>query len=450
MKKTQLRTRTVKALNALAQKMGIKRPSSVRKDDLIDEIIMAQKILDKKKASSRKSASSKESSKKTGSLKAALLKARRSTTVKRRATSKTVEMKPVAPSATQAPEPVTLEHRYETPKHSQPHNASPYDDLGELPESYGSGRLFFAARDPKWIYAYWDYTWHQMEDMRRAARWSELKLRIHAGGDPRGPVVQEVTMNPSSRNWFVQVEHANAEYCAEFGYYNHDGHFIATAVSKPARTPSDRFSDRTDARFVTIPFHISFHDLFELVKKYFKDGEELADVLSRLQAAGFRFPFDYPRVMEEGAMDDSALAGMFDGDLVRRIRMGSEALTEWLQRRLSEETSSGLFSSSSPALGAPSLRAFWVEVNAELIIYGATDPKARVVFDGKDIELKADGSFRFQFALPDGVYRVPVSATSPDGVETREIHLEFVRSSSQTGGVGEARANEKLDALPKA
>ena len=79
-----------------------------------------------------------------------------------------------------------------------------------------------------------------------------------------------------------------------------------------------------------------------------------------------------------------------------------------------------------------------------------TDPKARVVFDGKDIELKADGSFRFQFALPDGVYRVPVSATSPDGVETREIHLEFVRSSSQTGGVGEARANEKLDALPKA
>ncbi len=33
-----------------------------------------------------------------------------------------------------------------------------YDNLGTLPNSYDAGRLFFTARDPHWIYSYWDYS----------------------------------------------------------------------------------------------------------------------------------------------------------------------------------------------------------------------------------------------------------------------------------------------------
>ena len=39
-----------------------------------------------------------------------------------------------------------------------------YEYLGELPESYGTRRLFLAARDPRWLYAYWDLSWQQLRD----------------------------------------------------------------------------------------------------------------------------------------------------------------------------------------------------------------------------------------------------------------------------------------------
>lgn len=454
MKKTDLRAKTVKALKTIAQRLGIRGPASQRKDDLIHEIILAQKLLDRRNAGPRKTAAAKPSPRKAPAAKAARAPVSSTSPRTSRRRAAAVSQPPVSPVASPLPLPVAMasplpiaEHKYETPTHSQPHNGSPYDNLGELPDSYGSGRLFFVARDPNWIYATWDFSWHQLEEMRHQARGGELKLRVHSGTDTGGPVIQDITLNPSSRDWFVRVEHPSADYCAELGWYDHDGRFVARGISRPARTPSDRMSGHTDARFVTIPFHISFRELFDLVKKHFHDGEELADVLHRLQMAGFAFPFDYPRPPTEGSPDMEVLSGMFGGDLIRRIRMGSEVLVEWLQHRLFEESSSGLFlpgGASSGAFQAPAVSGFWVKVNAELIIHGVTDPRARVAFDGREIALKPDGTFRFQFALPDGKYRVPITATSPDGAETREIHLEFVRATATQGEVGEsARENEE-------
>ena len=131
---------------------------------------------------------------------------------------------------------------------------------------------------------------------------------------------------------------------------------------------------------------------------------------------------------------------LFGRDLLRRIHIGSEVLTEWLLRRLAETSSSGLFASSSP-MGASFGAAvpppgFWMNVNAELIVYGATEPSAKVVFDGRPITLKPDGTFRFQFTLPDGEYKLPVAATSAAGTETREVNLQFMRQTATRGVVG--------------
>ena len=43
-KKIDLRDKTVRQLKAMALKLGIKRPSTTRKDDLLSEILAAQKI----------------------------------------------------------------------------------------------------------------------------------------------------------------------------------------------------------------------------------------------------------------------------------------------------------------------------------------------------------------------------------------------------------------------
>ena len=126
-------------------------------------------------------------------------------------------------------------------------------------------------------------------------------------------------------------------------------------------------------------------------------------------------------------------------DLLTRIWMGSFELTEWLRRRLQSEVASGLNLSSwsSPfgaSFGVPG-QGFWMNVNAELIIYGATDPKARLRIAGRDINILKDGTFSFHWSFPDGDYHIPVEGTSPDGTDTRSVLLSFLRRTAISGQV---------------
>ena len=68
-------------------------------------------------------------------------------------------------------------------------------------------------------------------------------------------------------------------------------------------------------------------------------------------------------------------------------------------------------------------RAFWFKLDAELIVYGATEPNARVTLQGEPVKLRPDGTFTMRFSLPDSRQIIPAVATSPDGVEERTIVL---------------------------
>jgi hypothetical protein len=81
-------------------------------------------------------------------------------------------------------------------------------------------------------------------------------------------------------------------------------------------------------------------------------------------------------------------------------------------------------------------KGFWFNVNAELIIYGATEPDAKVTIGGHQIKLRSDGSFSFRFALPDGNYDLPALAISADGTDSRAADLKFSRNTQYMGDVG--------------
>jgi hypothetical protein len=144
------------------------------------------------------------------------------------------------------------------------------------------------------------------------------------------------------------------------------------------------------------------------------------------------------------------LAEIVSMDQVRRVWIGSLEITELIRRQLQQQVSSAgaaLFSLPSSALGVPASvsspfggagrpRGFWFNVNAELIIYGATEPDATVTIGERKIQLRPDGSFSFRFALPDGSYSLPAAAHSADGEETRLAGLSFSRSTTYTGDVG--------------
>ena len=90
---------------------------------------------------------------------------------------------------------------------------------------------------------------------------------------------------------------------------------------------------------------------------------------------------------------------------------------------------------TSPTGGeAPQRQGFWLSVNAELVIYGATEPAAQVSIGGQPIQLRSDGTFSYRFALPDGRFELPIVAASAQG-DLRSAVLAFHRHSRYAGDV---------------
>ncbi len=397
----------------------------------------------------------------------------------------------------------------------------------ELPEGYGTRRLFLAARDPHWLYASWDLTPEQQRELNLKSRHGHLVLRVFAH-ESRETVVPEVHVNPESRTFFVNVPHAETRYHAELGLYAKGGKWETVSVSSSTFTPPDAPARETSVEFATIPAQISFETIVETVQHFAAENKPLLEAViaaqeaqqseppapiadplpasatpaatahapapaTRATAAPANAEPTAPREPEPPAPTSAlkpgdsrpkngrpsrppaklpvrveraetwtpertlALAKLISIDSYRRVWMGSIEITELVRRQLEEEISSiaaaeraraaapelpaanEAFGISS-ALGGPEAgirrdRKFWFKVNAELILYGATEPDARVTIAGRTVRLRPDGTFSFRFALPDGRYNLPAAATSADQVETREAILEFSRSTEYHGQI---------------
>jgi hypothetical protein len=346
----------------------------------------------------------------------------------------------------------------------------------ELPEAYGTQRLFLTARDPHWIFAHWDLTQEQLKRYNARSIDRHLVLRIYKNeiaGEPH----REIHVHPESRNWFANVGHGGTRYIGELGYYRPNDEWVAISTSAATLTPPDAMSDDISVWFATLPVDLQFDHLLRLVKSALRGNVPLLEAIQQLRAAGFPLLPDLKtasagRWTEE---QERALARVVSMDAVRRVWMGSLEITELVRRQFLQEISSqaaahlahppswggALASVSNPSLGgisspslggvsSPSLgpgekkKGFWFNVNAELIIYGATEADATVTIGGRQIRLRPDGTFSYRFALPDGKYELPTVAISNDGTDARAAELKFSRSTDYRGDTGGHPHDPKL------
>jgi hypothetical protein len=339
---------------------------------------------------------------------------------------------PVVPAASQPVIPA-----------GKPTELPAYEFLGYLPESYGTKKLFLVARDPHILFAYWDLNKEQYQEAARAANDGKVFLEVYVPSEGR---VQQIHIWDSHKNWYLQVNRPDTSFVAQLGYYKGDGTFEVLARSGEVRTPRDTLSPNTDAKFVTIPFNVSFRELYDMIAAQSQPGEELADTLARLQRSDFELPFQarVPRDLTPKESDE--LLEYLGDEEVRRRMVGSFEITEILKKRFETMVSSGQWASSAGAwvtsLSSPfgasfgaKERGFHMHVNAELIIYGGTTPDAKVRIDGNDITLSKDGTFSYHFVFPDGQFHIPIDATSADGVEMRSALLSFLRMTELEGDV---------------
>jgi hypothetical protein len=332
----------------------------------------------------------------------------------------------------------------------------------ELPEAYGTKQLLLTARDPHWLYAHWDLSREQQLKYNSLSADNHVVLRVHRE-TLDGQIAAEAHAHPESRHWFIHVDRAGATYVAELGYYQNSGRWAVISTSGPTLTPPDSISADTTTEFATIPLELPFETLLALVKDAVQEHVPLARAVEDLRAQG------HPGLPEfRGASaqkpaawtpaQERALAEVVSMDRVRRVWMGSLEITELIRRQAIQE----LASISAAQLGAPTspsgisslpgargaaAKGFWFNVNAELIVYGATEPSAAVTIGGRKIRLRPDGSFSYRFALPDGQYEMPIVAVSADQTDGRAAELKFSRSTEFHGDVGAHPQDPELQQL---
>ncbi|HND63582.1 MAG TPA: DUF4912 domain-containing protein [Elusimicrobiota bacterium] len=262
---------------------------------------------------------------------------------------------------------------------------------GPLPRDYGTTRLVLLPRDPRWMYCYWEvapYTW---EEVRRqfgpdVSRGRPV-LRLHAEHGGKHTAF-DVDVNLEARNWYVYSPRGDGQWHAELGLILPDGRFVLLAISNKIRLPAGEVSDLFDEKWGVLK--AEWERLFEL-------------------SGGGRL-------------------GAGSLDMAKTLAQRWELL-RGLSSLSSAPTSPGGASWSRPP-GRP--KGFWLVADCEVIVYGATEPDARVTFQGRPIPLNPDGTFSFRFALPDGKQNFPIHATNADGDLSRSI--EFVVSRETRKG----------------
>jgi hypothetical protein len=340
--------------------------------------------------------------------------------------------------------------------------------IGELPTGYGESRIVLLPRDPQWAYVYWDVPNSQKEELRKQGG-QQLALRLYDATDvnldyqtPNN--LQEYNSDELAREWYLPIPISDRDYVAELGYRCADGRWLVLTRSKVVHVPPVFPSEWVEDNFITVPWDqtLKGQTFFNLVppsKKQAPEPEQTSTTSTNSDSS-YDEIFNIARDAEVqrisgslyGSMQHESGIGMVPESISSYIFPSGAGLFAGAGAAGAISASGinysgyGLASSYSffSSESTPSRsRKFWLVADAELIVYGATEPDASVTIGGRPIKLNPDGTFRFHTSFQDGIQDYPIFAVAADGEQNRAIHMKFERQTL------ERRTNTKEEAIPE-
>jgi hypothetical protein len=297
-------------------------------------------------------------------------------------------------------------------------------EMSPAPRPEAETRVVFLPRDPQWAYVFWEIAEEDREEAEQEGA-TQLCLRVAdvtglSGGSSHPHTLQELVVDSHATEWYLPVPLSDREYRVELGYRKAGGGgWISLAFSSVARVPALHPSEQILDQFVPFSLDASPATLPAVAPVEPADSG-LHERLYQTATAGWRRLGRGSEAFHE--LDDNAAAGdHFSGVGV------------WASGR-TESGAGGV---------APRQRAFWLVADAELIVYGATDPSARLTIGSEEVPLSAEGTFRIQVPFRDGQQLYPIEAVAADGEQRRNITLEFRRTTP------EAHVNTLEEAVPE-
>lgn len=246
-------------------------------------------------------------------------------------------------------------------------------------------RLVVMVRDPYWLHVYWELSARSVGRAQSALgpHWHTTRpiLRVYRTSDEGTAILdRDIHIHGGVNHWYVNVDDPPSQFRMEIGYLASNGRFYCLARSNSVTTPPAGTSESVDRNWAEVDEHAD--RIYAMSGGYSPQGTSLE--LQELLEERLQRPMGTPMQTRYGG---------------GAARAGTEA-TE-LQ----------------------------LAVDAELLVYGVSEPHAHVTLQGEPVPLRPDGSFAVRMALADRRQVVPIVASSADGVEQRTIILAVERNT---------------------
>jgi len=368
----KLRARTVKDLVVMAKRKGVSGWHSMRKEQLVRALVRKARS-QAAKAAGRNGSGGKKAKAERPSGKAAARKHR---------------VDRPSPAAQKAHSP-----RSERRLRQIKNKLAQSKDLAFRSVVQNNGctkdRLVVMVRDPYWLHAYWELTRASIERAEAAMgqHWHGARPVLRVFRVPRDgttnsarKLVRDIPIHGGVNNWYVDVPDPPKSYQLDIGYLAPNEKYISIVKSNVVSTPRVGAPEAVDGNWAEVAE--DFDRIYAMSGGY-ANKEENAD-LKELFEQRLRRPMGSP--------------------MVTRFGLGA-----------------GVMGRNRPE--------FSLEVDAELIVFGITNPDAHVTLKGEPVRLQEDGTFTLRFEMPERRQVLPVVACSGDGVEQRTIVLAVERNT---------------------
>jgi len=339
-----------------------------------------------------------------------------------------------------------------------------FEDSDHLPPAYDITFVQLIARDPHWLYAYWEISAQTVAEIRQQIGdlldQCAYTLRVYD--------VTLVNFNGFNANFFndydglhannryIHFTNDNASYCAEIGVRDPYGRFYPFTRSNFVNTQRSNHSHRSDLIWKQVDDHLADKNFVNIqfdapspeedvktvkvnwqinlkrislsideIKTFYIKTEPLKQLLRHRVESLIREKKSDTYFNEDWSIEESLLPGLITGKYsYRKAYLGaSETLiTEF------EGASEEIFFKQ---VKAKKQKPFPFKIDMRLIVTGATEPDATVTLGDKKIDLDPDGLFQLEYHLQDGILPLNFTATSADNEHTRKISTSVTRERTQ-------------------
>jgi hypothetical protein len=247
-------------------------------------------------------------------------------------------------------------------------------------------RIVLMVPDPHWLHAVWELAFQSVLRAESALGqdWHGAKpiLRLFdvtssdTTSTSEAPI-RDIPIHGGCSHWYIDIPQPPRSYRVDVGYLSRRGQFYVLARSNVVTPPKAGASEPVEEGWAADLDKIGGAERVLAMST----GFETASGPSQLKEF---FDEQFKRPAKEGAFGTGALPGK--------------------------------------------LKKFHFHIDAELLVFGRTDPAATVTLQNEKVPIRPDGTFSMRYSLPDSRQIIPAVATSADGLEEQTIVLAVERN----------------------